>query len=279
MYKKLASSFEPIRSAAPLTSGLNDKKRLASTTNLDLEELNLRYPEDIHRTSPFKTPKTNLTITPTQISPDSISAAPTTPPSGKQYIGTSKEPFYRYFSDPIFTQSQIAHIKERLKLIVFDWDHTVLRIHSNKSGIYEKTDISGYSACDHFSEAGGKFLLQFFREDIPIAIATFASPVVVNEYLRLFFGREDHKTPVFSPKYIVLDKNGLLKDISKSYGLTELDRHKIHFFDDDLDNILPARESGYSATHVKAEGEHYGLTVELIKGWYQGLFASTLLNG
>ena len=174
---------------------------------------------------------------------------------------------------------------ERIKLVVWDFDMTILRIHSFAKRIsaldVPRRDYERDCADANFFRA---FLREMKQKSIKVAIASFGKREVIETYLKCLVdgkkGDEDlaeyafneKKKSIVTPNDVggtdgcsMKDKSRMLDALTKRYVLSmnEEDistsassslgkaRRQVVFFDDDEDNVNAAKKLGYAyAVHT-----------------------------
>ena len=171
---------------------------------------------------------------------------------------------------------------DKIQLVIWDFDMTILRIHSFAKRItaqeIPKRDFEADAADANFLRA---FLDEMKRKNVAVAIATFGKREVVETYLKhlLQIGKGDFcadfafvevKKAIVTPNDVggkdgcsMKDKSRMLDLLTRRFILNENDdknrvedvgneaRERVAFFDDDEDNVNAAKQIGYKyAVHA-----------------------------
>jgi hypothetical protein len=186
-----------------------------------------------------------------------------------------------------------AGVQANLKLVVWDFDLTILAIHSFAERV-SPASIASRCLEDDFID------LEFFRElintllinNIHVAIASFGRYEVIQEYLKYAlkdildkngfppFTRDNIMTPsllgVVDGCSLKDGKNGMLQLLLQRYelnslktGLDKIDVSNILFFDDDPLNVELARRINIGAIHSPT-GFHYDVWENAINAFMKG---------
>lgn len=186
-----------------------------------------------------------------------------------------------------------AGIQANLKLVVWDFDLTILAIHSFAERV-SPSSIASRCLEDDFID------LEFFRElistllknNVQVAIASFGRYEVIQEYLKfalrdifdkdglLPFTRENILTPsllgLVDGCSLKDGKNGMLQLLLQKYetnflmtGYNKIEKSNILFFDDDPINIELARKIDIGAIHSPT-GFHFDIWENGINAFLKG---------
>lgn len=135
-----------------------------------------------------------------------------------------------------------------IKLVVFDFDLTLTKIHTWHSGIKTKREAATYDADYVRNELFADFELlcrcieSFNARGIQVAIATYQYSSVVETLLDIAFNKKSPigKDWIMARDTCKGDKFSMLKKLSKKLGLVDGD--VVVFFDDDADNIAKIKQ-------------------------------------
>lgn len=163
--------------------------------------------------------------------------------------------------------TNLIHLRNSMmqqKLIVLDFDRTIMRDHLFQTHMYEHlnkiliTDTSFVDLC-----AFREFVQNARKLGHIVAVATFGRKDIVDKAMRFAFG-ENHGLVISSPRQFGMPDGSCLGD--KNRQLIALAKmFHIHYFgqiillDDDEHNVRAARERGANAWHTPK-----GLTPSLL---------------
>ncbi len=191
--------------------------------------------------------------------------------------------------DRVITMKSCDGEKDAIRLVVWDFDMTILRIHSFAKRIsaldIPRRDYERDCADANFFRA---FLREMKQKSIEVAIASFGKRDVIETYIKHLVNAEkgddvadyafvDTQKSIVTPNDVggtdgcsMKDKSRMLDMLTKRYVLSmseddilkeghgvnvdvllEKARKKVVFFDDDGDNINAAKKLGYTyAVHT-----------------------------
>ncbi len=152
--------------------------------------------------------------------------------------------------------NQYDNFIEQYDLYIFDFDMTILKIHSYAQNMTpSKVESMGWrKLMDQFADP------IFFRDLInylvsngkKVAIASFGKYPVIKAYLDRLFDKPD----IFDSHNIITPTRNIRPNDDKNEYLVSLirelniDYKKVIFFDDDVNNVMKSRELGLTAVQI-----------------------------
>lgn|SRR3990167_2268396 len=157
---------------------------------------------------------------------------------------------------PIISKIIDKIIRLEGKLVVFDFDRTILKIHSHCDGVTMHNIFSRNLLDDFASKNFKEVVISLQKNNIRCAIASFGKKRIIKTYLFSLFHGEDN--PILLDNNIQAAGNKLTKvqmlEKLRAGNFPPISSRNVLFFDDDEINIQDSLRWGYVNSYLVPDG-------------------------